>query len=595
MPVVLFEKFSSVFPLRQGWRRFTRRADGSSRGKQVSFVSLSDGEFVREPSVPISVKFASFSVNLLALALPLSIMQVYDRVIPNHSLATLAYLFLGLTFAIAIDYALKISRSALLSWHATQFVEKVENEGVSRFLRAPNGSFEPCPAAVNISRYAAAAALADYHSGQARLVAIDLPFVGIALIVLTIVGGTMVLVPAVLFLMFAALAIGRARKFRKILDLRTAQDNRKYDFIAEVLAGIHTVKGMAMEPQMQRRFERLQQAVAETTMASILTGQANQTSAMLYGNISQLIVVAIGGSQVINDHLTMGALACCTMLSGQILQPLLRAISLWTERENVDHRRAEVRLLLDLPSVEPAPAPVGLTSVVGDIQFEKVTFRYDTAADPALEVVDLSIKVGTITGVKGKGGSGRTTLLKLIQGDIEPTSGRITIGGVSTMEPNFQAIRPCIAYVGAAPVMFSGTIMENLTVFSPEKRDFARKMSQLLGLETTINLLPDGYETELGRGIGDDLPMSIAQQVNIVRALTNRPRVLALDEANMVLDAVAEPALIRALETLRGRLTVIVVTHRPSLLALCDRLILVEDGHATWSVPAPSTFERAAS
>ncbi len=595
MPVVLFEKFSSVFPLRQGWRRFTRRADGSSRGKQVSFVSLSDGEFVREPSVPISVKFASFSVNLLALALPLSIMQVYDRVIPNHSLATLAYLFLGLTFAIAIDYALKISRSALLSWHATQFVEKVENEGVSRFLRAPNGSFERCPAAVNISRYAAAAALADYHSGQARLVAIDLPFVGIALIVLTIVGGTMVLVPAVLFLMFAALAIGRARKFRKILDLRTAQDNRKYDFIAEVLAGIHTVKGMAMEPQMQRRFERLQQAVAETTMASILTGQANQTSAMLYGNISQLIVVAIGGSQVINDHLTMGALACCTMLSGQILQPLLRAISLWTERENVDHRRAEVRLLLDLPSVEPAPAPVGLTSVVGDIQFEKVTFRYDTAADPALEVVDLSIKVGTITGVKGKGGSGRTTLLKLIQGDIEPTSGRVAIGGVSTMEPNFQAIRPCIAYVGAAPVMFSGTIMENLTVFSPEKRDFARKMSQLLGLETTINLLPDGYETELGRGIGDDLPMSIAQQVNIVRALTNRPRVLALDEANMVLDAVAEPALIRALETLRGRLTVIVVTHRPSLLALCDRLILVEDGHATWSVPAPSTFERAAS
>jgi ATP-binding cassette subfamily C protein LapB len=593
VPVVLFEKFSSVFPLREGWRRFTRRANDSSRGKRVSFVSLSDGEFVREPSVPISVKFASFSVNLLALALPLSIMQIYDRVIPNHSLATLAYLFLGLTFAIAIDYALKISRSALLSWHATQFVEKVENEGVSRFLRAPNGSFERCPAAVNISRYAAAAALADYHGGQARLVAIDLPFVGIALIVLTIVGGTMVLVPAVLFFIFAALAIGRARIFRKILDSRTAQDNRKYDFIAEVLAGIHTVKSMAMEPQMQRRFERLQQAVAETTMASILTGQANQTSAMLYGSISQLIVVAIGGSQVINDHLTMGALACCTMLSGQILQPLLRAISLWTERENVDHRRAEVRLLLDLPSVESAPA--GLPSVVGDIQFEKVTFRYDTAVDLALGVVDLSIKAGTITGVKGIDGSGRTTLLKLVQGDIEPTSGRVTIGGVSTMEPNFQAIRPCIAYVGAAPVMFSGTIMENLTVFSPEKRDFARKMSQLLGLDTTINLLPDGYETELGRGIGDDLPMSIAQQVNIVRALTNRPRVLALDEANMVLDAVAEPALIRALETLRGHLTVIVVTHRPSLLALCDRLILVEGGHATWSVPAPSAFEKVAS
>lgn len=594
MPVVLLEKFSSIFSFGAGWRGSTPRADDRSRGKQVSFLSISDGEYVREPSVPVAVKFASFSVNLLALALPLSIMQVYDRIIPNHSSATLAYLFLGLTLVIAIDYVLKTSRSALLSWHATQFGEKVENEAVSRFLRAPNAAFERDPAEVNVSRYAAAAALADYHSGQARLVAIDLPFVGIALIVMTIVGGTMVLVPAVLFFFFAALAISRARAFRKILDVRTAQDNRKYDFIAEVLAGIHTVKGMAMEPQMQRRFERLQQAVAETTMASILTGQANQTSALVYGSVSQLIVVAIGGSQVINDHLTMGALACCTMLSGQILQPLLRAISLWTERESVDHRRAEVRLLLDLPSVEVAPAEHA-ADVMGDIEFEKVTFRYDAAADFALGVVDLSIRAGTIVGVKGEDGSGRTTLLKLIQGDIEPASGRVTIGGVPTMDANFPAIRSRIAYVGAAPVIFSGTIMENLTIFSPEKRDFARKMSQLLGLEATINLLPDGYETMLGRGMGDDLPMSIAQQVNIVRALTNRPRVLALDEANMLLDAIAEPALIRALQTLRGHLTVMIVTHRPSLLALCDRLMIVEDGHAAWSVAEPAGPQRAAS
>ena len=452
MPVVLFEKLSSVFPFGAGRRGLTPGANDLSRSKQVSFLSISDGEFVREPSVPVAVKFASFSVNLLALALPLSIMQVYDRIIPNHSLATLAYLFFGLTLVIAIDYVLKTSRSALLSWHATQFGEKVENEAVSRFLRAPNGAFERDPAAVNVSRYAAAAALADHHSGQARLVAIDLPFVGIALIVMTIVGGTMVLVPAVLFFFFAALAIGRAREFRNILDARTAQDNRKYDFIAEVLAGIHTVKVTAMEPQMQRRFERLQQAVAETTMASILTGQANQTSATLYGSFSQLIVVAIGGSQVINDHLTMGGLACCTMLSGQILQPLLRAISLWTEKESVDHRRVEVRLLLDLPSVELAPAEHA-DDVIGDIEFEKVTFRYDAAADFTLSVVDLSIKAGTIIGVKGKDGSGRTTLLKLIQGVIEPASGRVTIGGVSTMGVNFPAIRSRIAYVGAAPVL----------------------------------------------------------------------------------------------------------------------------------------------
>lgn len=572
-------------------RSADRSADGA-RGRAIRFLPFGGGKLIHEPSVPAIVYLASFAINLLALALPLSIMQVYDRIIPNRSVATLAYLLLGLALALIVDLILKTSRSALLSWQATNFVRNAENEGVARFLRAPNGPFEREPPAVHVNRYASVAALAEYHCGQARLASIDLPFVGIALIVMTIVGGNMVLVPASLFFFFAGLAMVRARKFRKILNARTAQDNRKYDFIAEVLAGIQTVKVMAMEPQMQRRFERLQDAVAKSTMASILTGQANQTSALLYGSVSQLVVVAIGGSQVINDQLTIGALTSCTMLSGQILQPLLRAISLWTEKETVAHRRAEVESLLDLPPTEITQSV--RTDVKGEIRFEGVTFNYANNADSALTAVDLSIKAGSIIGLRGNDGSGRTTLLRLIQGDIKPTSGRVTIDGVSTTEPEFLAVRPNVAYVGAVPVIFSGTIMENLTVFSSEKRDFARKLVRLLGLEATINLLPNGYETKLGEGIGDDLPMSIAQQVNIVRALTDRPRVLALDEANMVLDAIAEPALIQALNTLRGHLTVVIVTHRPSLLALCDDVIALHDCRAEWVTATSSGSQRRA-
>jgi ATP-binding cassette, subfamily C, bacterial LapB len=569
------------------------RSARAARKTPVSFSSSFGGSFVHEPTVPAAVYFASFVINLLALSLPLSIMQVYDRVIPNHALSTLAWLFFGLAIALVIDLVLKTLRSALLSWEAAHFARNVENEGVARFLHAPNGVFEREPAAVHVNRYTAVAALADYHSGQARLVLIDLPFVGIALIVMAIVGGVMVLVPASLFLGFVALAIGRAREFRRILDARTAQDNRKYDFIAEVLTGIHTVKVMAMEPQMQRRFERLQEAVAKTTMSSISTGQANQTAALLFGSVSQLVVVAIGGSQVINDQLTMGALACCTMLSGQILQPLLRAISLWTEKETVDHRRAEVKAFIDLPFAE-APSPIH-TDIKGDIRFENVTFKYPNDLNRTLAIADLTIEAGAIVGLKGKESSGRTTLLSLIQGEVEPATGSVMIDGVSTSESRFAAMRRNIAYVGASPVIFSGTIMENLTMFGPEKRDFARKMAQLLGLEGTINLLPDGYETKLGEGIGDDLPMSIAQQVNIVRALTTRPRVLALDEANMLLDAIAEPALIKALNVLRGSLTVIIVAHRPSLLALCDYQIILQDDRADWVLPSLGDSQKVAT
>jgi ATP-binding cassette subfamily C protein LapB len=563
------------------------------REKPISIKSVDGDTLIDEPTVSPEVYVSSFAINLLALALPLSIMQLYDRIIPRHSLETFSYLFLALALALVVEFVLKTTRSALLSWNAMHFVRNVEHEAIARLLWAKDGPFEHEPVAVHVNRYAAVAALGDYHSGQARLVLIDLPFVGIALIVMTIVGGVMVLVPASLFLLFAALAISRARKFRTIINTRTAQDNRKYDFIAEVLSGIHTVKSMAMEPQMQRRFERLQQAVAETTFSSILTGQANQTSALLYGSISQLVVVAIGASLVVDDRLTMGALACCTLLSGRILQPLLRAISLWTEKETVDHRRSEIRLLLDVPPVEAAP--LIRAKVEGAIRFESVTFSYSPTVNPILHAVDFSIAAGAIVGVKGRDGSGRSTLLKLLRGDIEPVSGRVTIDGISTIAPEFLSTYQSIAYVGAAPVVFRGTIMDNLTVFSPERRDLARRMAQLFGLEAAINVLPDGFETTLGEGIGDDLPASIAQQLNIVRSLTSSPRILILDEANTVLDGIAENALMRALDSLRGHLTVIIVSHRPSLLAMCDCLLIVQKGQVAWHPPAPNPSEGGAS
>jgi ATP-binding cassette subfamily C protein LapB len=283
-------------------------------------------------------------------------------------------------------------------------------------------------------------------------------------------------------------------------------------------------------------------------------------------------------------------LTCCTMLSGQILQPLLRAISLWTERETVGHRRAEIRSLLDVPPVEAAPSI--RAEVEGSIRFENVTFSYSPDAEPALHAVDLSIEAGAIVGIKGEDGSGRTTLLRLLRGDIKPTSGRVTIDDISTIAPEFLSVRQSIAYVGAAPVIFRGTIMDNLTVFSPERRELARKMVLQFELEATINVLPDGFETTLGEGLGDDLPASIAQQVNIVRALTSSPRILILDDANSVLDGSAESALLRALDSLRGWLTVVIVSHRPSLLALCDSLLIVQKGRVTCHAPTPNPPDR---
>jgi ATP-binding cassette, subfamily C, bacterial LapB len=585
-----WRRLSEALKRDKAWRRLSEalnRNKASGRlSEALNFISASqptpiqvqsfeDGTPIVEPSVPPAVYLASLVISLLALALPLVTLQIYDRIIPNRARETLAFLIVGLVVALALDLILRTTRSAILTWQGMRFVRRAEHEAVTRLIYAPKANVAREAVTIHVNRLAALTAIGDHHAGQWRLTVIDLPFVAIALVIMAMVGGLIVMVPICLFFLFSVFAMRRTREFRKATEERTIQDNKKYDFVAEALVGIHTVKSMAMEPQMQRRFERLQQAVAEITMGSILTGHAAQTTAVLYGNISQIAVVTFGAARVIDGHLSVGALACCTMLSGQILQPVLRVISLWTEKEVLSHKRKEARELLSLPPAKRLPVR---RNVDGRIRFDNVTFSFHERGPAILLNINLSVKAGEVVGFKGRDDLGRSKLLKLLRGEVLPTAGRVTVDDVATTDPAFAAIRGRVAYVGSAPVIFQGTILDNLTMFSPARHRVARQMAALVGLEGTVNQLPSGFDTMLGEGAANELPVSIAQQITIVRALAAEPRILLFDDANVVLDRRAEMALIASIGALRQRMTIIIATHRPSLLAATDVIYTITDG-----------------
>ncbi len=563
------------------YKRLTEAA-----GEPIQVICSDTGTTVNEPTVPREIYLASLVINLLTLGLPLVVLQVYDRIIPNHARETLAILIAGLAFALLLDLALRTARSALLGWQAMRFVRRVENEAITRLVNASPGTIERESVAVHTNRFAALAALGNYHAGSSRLLAIDIPFVFVTLAILAVVGGLMILLPVFLFFSFAGLAARRSLDTRKIISERSIQDNRKFAFVSEALAGIFTVKCMAMEPQMLRRFERLQQRVAELAMRSILVSDAAQSSAVIYGSLSQIAVVTIGAIRVIDGDMSIGALAACTMLSGQVLQPLLRAISIWTDNEIVSHRRTEIRKLLALPIVE---APNSVTQPVeGVIQLDRVSFEQLDQKRPAIRDISLSVSAGKVVGIVCTDGSDSTLLLELLLGDRKPTSGRVTIDGIATVDKAFANIRPSVAYVGPKPVIFSGTILDNLTNFQPQRRNYARHMAVLLGLEDSVNELPEGYDTTIGESIAESLPTSIAQQVTIVRALSTGARVILLDHANTTLDRRAEATFIQAIDKLRGSLTLIIATLRPSVLAKSDALYALTDGRLVESsIAAP--------
>lgn len=237
------------------------------------------------------------------------------------------------------------------------------------------------------------------------------------------VGGVMVFIPIALFFVFAALSVRRNREFRDVIAKRSLQDNKKYR-LRQRSAWRHSVSqgdgdGAANagdSNDCSNRYRKLR-------LAPIVVGQAAQTSAILYGSISQIIVVfSIGALAVIDDRLSMGALACCTMLSGQVLQPLLRTISLWMEQETVNHRRNEVRDLLKWPVEGPKPSQGA--GQKADIVCEQVTFYRKNATSPIFTNVTLACAAGTIVTLQGGAGSGRSTLLNILRGDSPHHPGR---------------------------------------------------------------------------------------------------------------------------------------------------------------------------
>ncbi len=583
LPLVASPPLSEIDPASMAFLTPEQTPQTESRKPQWSwfqgFMGRKDSDLpIAEPKTPFSIYVASMVINVLALAQSIVIMQVYDRIIPNRSYETLGMLIVLLTGVLALDLTLKSLRSWATGWSAARFNYAASVMAMERLLKAPHGETEKAPISKQISRLNSLTAIGDYYGGPSRLMVIDLPFVSIFMLMLFFVGGAMVLVPLLLFVIFAGLALRRNKELRAVLHDRANQDNKKYDYVTEVISGIQTVKAFAMEPQMQRRFERLQQSVAEITQKSIILGGSAQTAAVLYGNIAQITVVAIGAVLVIHGSLSMGALACCTLLSGQILQPLLRGISLWSEFESLSLKREEASELFAIPQETRATPIEGALS--GTICLKDVVFSHKPGVSaPVIKGLSLTIPAGTIFGIRGGEGSGRSTLLRLIRGDLKPTSGSVTIDGVEASGEQADDLRQKTAYVGPHAMIFRASILDNIALFQRGMaREAACEAARLIGLEADIHQLPHGYETKLGDGISGDFPTAFLQRVAIARALARAPCVLVLDDANSVLDRRAEMALLRGLDALRGRMTIIIVSHRPSFIGASDMIVDLQAG-----------------
>ncbi|MBF0193255.1 MAG: ATP-binding cassette domain-containing protein [Magnetococcales bacterium] len=528
----------------------------------------------------------SLMINLLGLALPLTLLQVYDRILQYQAVSTLSWLLIGVVVAILLEAGLSMGRSYITGWLGARFEHLASCSAMERLLTTNLIDFEKDGSGVHLERVNAINTLKDFYSGTAVLVILDLPFVSIYLGLVYHLAGLLVLMPVVMFVLFVIFVWALGIKLHKLVAQKIESDDRRINFIIEVLTGLHSVKSMAMEAMMLRRYERLSDACAKGSQEVGVQGGDSQNIGSFFSQLSMVGVVSFGGIMVVEQQLTIGGLAACTMLSGRALQPLQRAVGIWTRFQTIRLAKDRLAKVFELKPESRFGLPE-IPEVIGRLEMRNVSFRFTEDGPDIIKNVSLDVAPGEMIGISGENGSGKTVLLWLMMGALKPTSGEVLIDGYDLNLHDPRSIRNKVAYLPQVGMLFKGSILENIHLFRPGYEEAAIATSELLQLEAYVSKLPRGYETVIDDGADESTPKGIKQRITIARSLVTSPKIVLFDEANTALDGAGDDNLGNVLADMRGRATVIMVSARPSLLKLAKRVFLLEDGQVVIKPPQP--------
>lgn len=523
---------------------------------------------------------AAFAINLLSFALPLAMLHVYDRIIPNAAISTLVLLLGGVLVAFVLDALLSTARAYVIGWNGARVRYLLGTGAMGRLFGAELADVERDPPGAHLERLRAIDTVRSFFGGQAVLLLVDLPFALLFLTMIALIAGPLALVPIVLILLLVAAAVVTGDALLAAIAGRAEADERRYNYVIEVLKGIGTVKSLGLEAQMARRYERLIANSAASSLRVTWSSALARLVGVASGEMMMVAVAAVGALLVMDGVMSSGGLAASMLLAGRATQPILRAFSSWTQFQNVRIAKDRVAQLYAIPETRRAAAPPALLGK-GGIRLENAGFTYPGRDRPLFAGVDLAVEHGETVAISGGNGVGKTTLLLLAAGIQLPSTGAVRIAGVDVRALPAPYLQSRICYLPQTAVLFQGSILDNLTMF--RGRDAARRavdLAERLGVHDFIQRQPKGYETVVGDGPFDGLAGGVRQRIGIIRSLVlaEAPWLILFDEANSYLDLASDARLNEVLASYRGSTAMIVVSHRPSFLNLAERRYVLAGG-----------------
>lgn len=578
---------------------FTRKWTGRVMLFTQRFWKDSERKFDIKWFIPTIIKYkkpllevltAAFVLQILGIFAPILTQVVIDKALSHHSVSTLDVIVFGLVIIALFEAFMGIARNYIFT-HTTSRIDTILGSRLFRHLFAlPLRYFETRRVGDTTARIMELEKVRAFLTGTPMTTLIDVSFMFVYVIVMFIYSPTMTWVVLGSLPFFALLAGVITPLLRKRVDEKFNTGAESQAYLVESITGAQTIKSFALEPQLQKNWEgRLSNYVRAGYKMSILSGNAG-VLAQLIQKIADIAILWFGAHLVMSGDLTIGALIAFRMLSGRVSGPVLRLVQSWQDFQQTG---ISIKRLGDIfnnktePTMDPTKSR--LPSIKGDIRFEKVRFRYSPESAEVIRDMSFGIRPGTVVGVVGRSGSGKSTISKLVQRLYVPEAGKILIDGVDTAMTDPAWLRRQVGVVLQENFLFNTSVRENIAVHKPTaSMDEIVSVAKTAGAHEFILELPEGYDTVVGEN-GEELSGGQKQRVAIARALLHNPKILIFDEATSALDYESESILQKNLRKITAGRTVIIIAHRLSTLKDVDKIMVIDRGQLV-EYGAPKTL-----
>ncbi|BAU73008.1 type I secretion system permease/ATPase [Metapseudomonas furukawaii] len=534
---------------------------------------------------------ASLLINLIGLGAPLFVMNVYDRVVPNQAAATLWVLAIGISGAYLFDLLLKTMRGLCLDLagkktdliiSATLFERIVGMAMKYRPLRV--GSF-----AQNIHEFQT---LRDFLASLTLTSVIDLPFTLLILLVIGLLGGPLVWIPLLAFPLAMGISWLLQKPLVATMDRTMALAAERQSSLIETLAGLDAVKVNNAESDRQYLWEQTIGTLGRLELRVKMLSSLAMNLTLMIQQLAGVAMIVAGVYLIMAGDLSMGGLIACYMLNGRALGPLSQLSGLLTRYQQARLTMTNVDQMMDLPQErQEGEQPLVRSKLQGSLELRQVNFTYPHQQTPALSEVNLIVRPGEKIGIIGRSGSGKSSLAKLIVGLYQADSGSLLVDGTDIRQLDVSELRHNVGYVPQDIQLFSGTLRDNLMSGARYVEDeLVLQAAELSGVHEFARLHPQGYELQVGER-GQNLSGGQRQNVALARALLLDPPILLLDEPTSSMDNPGEERLKERLAAVIANKTLLLVTHRASMLSLVDRLLIVDRGRIIADGPKEAVME----